>query len=119
MLFSARAFLGSTLDNELSASVYFHYAQTLQILQARLNEFDQTSAISDSTIMVVITLAGVAELTDDLATVATHVDGLEKIVQLRGGLRALNKYNNLQVKVCRQVSALRELNSNLGFIKLT
>ncbi len=101
MMFSLRAFVESASNDRLSTLAYFHHGQTLQLLQARLNEFDQTNAISDSTIMVVITLAQAAELTGDLAAVANHVKGLMKIVSLRGGLRALNTYNNLQVKVCR------------------
>ena len=51
--------------------------------------------------MVVITLAQAAELIGDLAAVENHVKGLEKIVSLRGGVRALTTHNNLQVKVCR------------------
>ena len=106
MLFSVRAYIESALDNQLSRRARFHYAQTLQILQARLNEFDQTSVISDSaicdsTIMVVITLAATAELTEDFVAVTNHIKGLEKIVNLRGGVRALNTHNNIQVKVCR------------------
>src|SRR5277367_420755 len=118
MLFSVRAFVESALHNQLSRLACFHYAQTLQLLQARLNESDQTSAISDSTIMVVITLATAAELTEDFAAVANHFKGLEKIVSLRGGVRALNTNNNIQVKVCRWVSALCLPDSNLyaGFI---
>lgn len=101
MMFSVRAFVESALHDQLSTLAYFHYGQTLQLLQARLNEFDQTAAVSDSTIMVVITLAQAAELTGDFAAVANHVKGLKKIVSLRGGVRALNTHNNIQVKVCR------------------
>ena len=101
LMFSVRAFLESATHDQLSRSAYFHYIQTLQLLQVRLNEVDKTSAISDATIMVVVTLAAVAELTGDFAAVATHIDGLQKIVNLRGGVRALNTHNNIQVKVCR------------------
>ena len=101
MMFTVRAFVESALHHQLSESAYFHYGQTLQLLQARLNEFDHTGALSDSTIMVVITLAHAAELTGDFAAVANHVKGLKKIVSLRGGVQALNTNNNMQVKVCR------------------
>jgi len=101
MMFSLQAVVERTSQNQLSHLACFHYAQTLQLLQSRINEFDQTSAISDSTIMVVITLATVAELTQDFAAAENHVKGLEKIVSLRGGVRALNTNNNMQVKVCR------------------
>jgi hypothetical protein len=101
MMFLAHAFVESDLHSQLSRLACFHYARTLELLQARLNEFDQTSAISDSTIFVVITLAAAAELTGEFAAVASHIKGLEKIVGLRGGVRALNTHNNIQVKVCR------------------
>lgn len=101
MMFSVRAFLESASHDQLSRPACFHYAQTLHLLQARLNEFDKTSSISDATIMVVVTLAAAAELTGDFATVANHIKGLEKIVSLRGGVRALTTHNNIQVKVCR------------------
>ncbi|RDW57465.1 hypothetical protein BP6252_13803 [Coleophoma cylindrospora] len=101
MMFSVRAFLERTAHNQPSPLAAFHYAQTLHLLQARLNESDPTSAISDATMMVVISLATAAELTNDFATVAKHFQGLEKMVSLRGGVRALNTENNIQVKVCR------------------
>ncbi|CZR53419.1 uncharacterized protein PAC_03297 [Phialocephala subalpina] len=98
MMFSLRAIVDRAPRDHLAC---FHYAKTLQLLQARLNEHDQTSALCDSTIMVVITLAISAELTKDFDAVETHIRGLEKIVGLRGGVRALTTHNNMQVKVCR------------------
>lgn len=112
MMFSVRAFTEGSLDNQLSRSACLHYAKTLQLLQARLNEFDhdQTFATSDSTIMVVFFLASAAELMEDFAAVANHMRGLEKIVGLRGGVRALlNADSNIHVKVCRLVLALCSL----------
>ena len=101
MMFCVRAFVESTVHEQLSNPACFHYGQTLQLLQARLNEFSHTLAISDSTIMVIITLMQAAELTGDFAALENHVNGLRKIVSLRGGVHALNTHNNLQVKVCR------------------
>ena len=101
MMFSVRAFLESASQDRLSRAACFHYVQTLHLLQARLGEIDKTFAISDATIMVVVTLAAAAELTGDFATVANHIKGLEKIVSLRGGVRALTAHHNIQVKVCR------------------
>lgn len=103
LMFSVRTFVDGISNKEPSRLARYHYGQTLQLLQARLYEFDQTSAISDATIMVVITLAGAAELIGDLEAATSHIKGLEKIVNLRGGVRALNTHNNLQVKVCRYV----------------
>ena len=88
-------------QTRLNRLACFHYSQTLELLQARLFECDQSCAISDATIMVVTMLASVAELMNDYETVENHVRGLEKIVALRGGVRALNTHTNMQVKVCR------------------
>jgi hypothetical protein len=112
-MFLVRAFAEGALHDQISRLACFHYAQTLQRLQARLNEFDQTLATSDATIMVVFFLASAAELTKDFAAVANHINGLDKIVSLRGGVRALTAHNNIQVKVCRWVLALCSPDSNL------
>ena len=105
MMFSVRAFVDTASNGgQISRQAAFHYAQTLQLLQARLNAFEQGQrdmVLCDSTIMVIIILAAAAELTGDLTAVENHVDGLLKIVSLKGGLRSLNTHNNLQVKVCR------------------
>ena len=52
-------------------------------------------------IMVVITLAATAEITIDYKTAENYIKSLEKIVSLRGGVRALKTLNDIQVKVCR------------------
>lgn len=100
-MFSLRVWEGKAIHGQLNRLACFHYDQTLRLLQARLFDYDQTSAVSDSTIMVVIMLATIAELMDEKATVENHIRGLEKIVKLRGGLGGLNTHRNMPVKVCR------------------
>ncbi|KEF56386.1 uncharacterized protein A1O9_07967 [Exophiala aquamarina CBS 119918] len=110
MMFGLRAFLDKTRDSRKNKSLAaFHHSQTLQHLQARINAFEKDPnafVFDDSTIMVVINLAMTAEFEGDLTTVRTHVDGLLKMVSLKGGLRSLSMHNNLQVKVCRADIAL-------------
>jgi hypothetical protein len=105
MMFSVRAFVDrASHGSQTSRLAAFHYAQTLQLLQARLNAFEQGQrdiVFCDSTLMVISTLAEAAELTGDFAAAENHIDGLLKIVSLRGGVRSLNTHNNMQVKVCR------------------
>jgi hypothetical protein len=55
----------------------------------------------DATIMVIMTLIAIAELTGDFKGMGIHINGLAKIVDLRGGVRSLDTFTNLQVKVCR------------------
>lgn len=108
MMFSVRAFVdGASHNGQISRQAAFHYAQTLQLLQSRLDAFEhgqREMAFCDSTIMVIIILAAAAELTGDFAAVQNHVDGLLKIVSLRGGVGSLNTHNNMQIKVCRYCS---------------
>lgn len=105
MMFALRAYIDqSSQGGGINRLAAFHYSQTLQHLQARINAFERAKhdfIFDDSTIMVVINLAMAAELEGDLTAVRTHVDGLLKMVSLRGGLRSLTMHNNLQVKVCR------------------
>lgn len=105
LMFSVRAFVDTASQgSQVSRQAAFHYAQTLQLLQARLNAFEQGQrdlVFRDSTIMVIIFLAAAAELTGDFTSGENHVDGLLKIVSLRGGVGSLNTHNNMQVKVCR------------------
>lgn len=101
MMFSVRAFTDGAQPNQLSRCARLHLAKTLQMLQARLHDSDQSFAISDGTIIVVFFLASAAELMGDFAAVENHIRGLEKIINLRGGVWALNVHNNLHVKVCR------------------
>lgn len=101
MMFSVRVVEDKASQLHLNRLACFHYAQTLQLLQVRLSESDYTCAISDATIMVVIMLASMAELMNEHATVANHIRGLERIVRLRGGVKALNTHTNMHVKVCR------------------
>lgn len=95
MMFLVHAFVDGSLLSHLAS---FHYAQTLRLLQAQLNRFDE---ISDATIMVVISLASAAEAVEDFKALENHMSGLEKMLEVRGGVRVLNTNNNIQVKVCR------------------
>ncbi|KAI9842876.1 MAG: hypothetical protein M1838_002952 [Thelocarpon superellum] len=114
MMFSVRAFVdGASPGNQISRQAAFHYAQTLQLLQARLNAFVQGQremVLCDATIMVIIILAAAAELTGDCAAVENHIDGLLTIVRLRGGVGSLNTHNNLQVKVCSHAPYEAQIN---------
>jgi hypothetical protein len=107
MMFSVHAFVNNaTCGGQLSRLAAFHYDQTLQLLQARINAFEhglRDAVFGDSTLMVIITLAMAAQLAGDSVAAQNHVDGLLKIVALRGGLRSLNTHTNVQVKVCRYV----------------
>lgn len=105
MMYSVRAFLDTSQhDKESSLRARFHFDQTLRLLQSRIDTFrccQQHSVLNDPTIMTIITLINAAEIIGDYNIAQNHLNGLLEIVNIRGGIGALNTYNNLHVKVCR------------------
>lgn len=83
----------------LSRTALFHEAKTLQLLQRKIN--DPVLAVHDTTIAVVVTLVMVSALVGHVSLVKKHMQGLNQIITLRGGVRELEKNAQLQIKVCR------------------
>ena len=99
--FHAVLFSIETYFNPQGTLSHFHFAKTLRLLQERLDGSGDR-AISDATIMVVVMLGLSAELIGDSGAAEKHVDGLRRIVELRGGLEGLRFDNpRLPAKVCR------------------
>ncbi|KAJ5587588.1 uncharacterized protein N7459_003353 [Penicillium hispanicum] len=69
-----------------------HYSQTLRLLRERLSISAAQSQVSDATILVVLYLAGHAHLVNDFGSAQHHLQGLRKLVDMRGGLYAFS-YN--------------------------
>ncbi|KAI1748949.1 hypothetical protein F4782DRAFT_337840 [Xylaria castorea] len=63
-----------------------HFQMGVKILRERLLGDDTGIKISDSTMGVILKLAGAAHLNGDYQSSKHHIDGLRKIVELRGGL---------------------------------
>lgn len=106
ILFSVEAYLALCRQNSQAPLVDFHFHKTIRLLQARLDSPDDPQSISDPTIMVVSLLGLTAELTGDYVAAKKHLEGLRKMVELRGGLSMLQFGNSrLPAKVCRLVSA--------------
>lgn len=76
-----------------------HFGKAVGILQRRLTSMSD-DALSDSTITVVYGLARGALGLGDLETASKHVSGLQRIVQLRGGIQSFQG-NRIQIKVLR------------------
>lgn len=77
-----------------------HESKTLALLQHRLKQGSH-DCISDSTIAVVVVHVLIPALVGDLKTATTHMDGLFRMVRMRGGVGALHSNAQLQIKVCR------------------
>ncbi|KAK4244159.1 hypothetical protein C7999DRAFT_44144 [Corynascus novoguineensis] len=87
ILFTAQAFHDVATGRPYGTVALHHLAKALRLLQESLN--DRKKAVDISTMAVVTSLAMAAAITGDLETAAKHMDGLKKIVELRGGLQSL------------------------------
>ncbi|EHK41992.1 uncharacterized protein TrAtP1_011660 [Trichoderma atroviride] len=101
-LFSVEAYLELCLRKSHGPLTHFYFQKTLRLLQDRLDKPGDPLSISDPTIMVVSVLGLTAEVTGDSMAAKKHMEGLRRMVDLRGGLEMLRFDNSrLPAKVCR------------------
>ncbi|KAH8126568.1 hypothetical protein LI328DRAFT_165955 [Trichoderma asperelloides] len=101
-LFSVEAYLEACLQKTQGPLAHFYFQKTIRLLQDRLDRPDDPQTISDPTIMVVSVLGLTAEVTGDYMAAKKHMEGLRRMVDLRGGLEMLRFDNaRLPAKVCR------------------
>jgi hypothetical protein len=99
ILFSAGAYFDHLSGHEFSPSSLRHLAKTLELLRSTLEQ--ESGAVSESTISVVVGLAGVAECLGDPDEAVRHLRGLHRMIQMRGGIGSLSRNSQLQIKSCR------------------
>lgn len=73
-------------SNSINSLARLHFHKGLGLLRARLLGRDVETKISDSTISVVLKLASAAHFEGDHQASEQHMEGLRKMVDLRGGL---------------------------------
>ncbi|KAH6985703.1 hypothetical protein BKA56DRAFT_715144 [Ilyonectria sp. MPI-CAGE-AT-0026] len=102
MLFSSEAIQDESLGRGRSVLTQFHLVKTLRLLQERISIPNDPLAISDQTIMTVVTLALAAQIFGDQAGFENHMEGLIRMVNLRGGFGTLKtSTHELPSKICR------------------
>lgn len=102
MMFAAQAAfnLGSSTDRNHSAASH-HFGQSVKLLRQRLEKDDTRETTSDLTIMVIIVLATSALLTGQEAVARSHLAGVRRIVELRGGFASFGSAVKLLIEVLR------------------
>ncbi|KAH7142113.1 hypothetical protein EDB81DRAFT_691592 [Dactylonectria macrodidyma] len=95
MAASNEVFLGG---GDSSPKAFYHLSRTLSLVQKRLERPD---ALSDSTIGIVLSLISHESIRQEHASAKVHVDGLRRMVELRGGLSQLEGNIPLLLKVCK------------------
>ncbi|KAF3056652.1 hypothetical protein GL218_06462 [Daldinia childiae] len=88
MAFAVQGFIDRVLHRQgnLNPVAILHFQKGLRLLRERLLGDDDETKISDSTMSVVLKLASVAHFDGDYETSRQHMEGLRKMVDLRGGL---------------------------------
>jgi hypothetical protein len=78
-----------------------HFVKTLKLLRERMANEDDQERLSDSTAAAIMGLVGHAHLTGDLKSARYHMEGLYKIVCLRGGVTTFKQNAKLLVEILR------------------
>ena len=73
-------------ENNTNPAAMLHFQKGLRLLRGRLLGEDETLKVSDSTISVVLKLANVTHFNGDYQASKQHMEGLRKMVDLRGGM---------------------------------
>jgi hypothetical protein len=101
--FAVEGFIDRVLrrqENGINPAAMLHFQRGLRLLRERLLGEDDEIKISDSTIGVVLKLASAAHFDGDYQASKQHMEGLRKMVDLRGGLDVF-KGNRLQMEMLR------------------
>ena len=86
-LFAAQIFHDLSIGQPYGNVARLHLGKAIQHLQRSLD--DREEAMSYSTMAVVTSLAVAAIVAGDPETAGKHMDGLRKILDLRGGVKSL------------------------------
>jgi Fungal specific transcription factor domain len=103
MVFTSQAYLSLVSGRETSGVMQGHsqhLSKALRYLRERLLLGDQ-KPLSDETVMVVMALVIHAYMTGDHKSVRCHLNGLQRIVNLRGGLTSFRNNAKLLVQIMR------------------
>lgn len=101
--FAVEGFIDRVLrrrESNINPAAVLHFQKGLALLRERLLGEDDEAKISDSTISVVLKLADTAHFDGDYQTSKKHMEGLRKMVDMRGGLEVF-RGKDLQVGMLR------------------
>ncbi|KAI8959062.1 hypothetical protein F5Y11DRAFT_334300 [Daldinia sp. FL1419] len=120
MAFAVQGFVDRVLrrHDNINPVAILHFQKGLRLLRERLLGNDDETKISDSTMSVVLKLASVAQFDGDYHTSKQHMEGLRKMVDLRGGLdRFKGKPLLLEMLRCDLAVALLGGSSPVFFVQ--
>ncbi|KAI0884091.1 uncharacterized protein GGS22DRAFT_189221 [Annulohypoxylon maeteangense] len=102
MIFTTHDYFNLLLQRAPGGETSTHFFKTIQILRERLlYEGDGRSKVSILTASVVLALAGHALLMNEYVSARHHLEGLRKIIDLRGGLTTFKGSSKLLIEILR------------------
>lgn len=110
VLFSTQTFRDISLHQPPSPVARWHQTQTLFHLQHMLQ--DEKEALSTGAMAVVASLATAAVFSGDLDTAAMHVDGLWRMIEVKGGFDVVGRGGMVEHKAQRRVSCINKHQDN-------
>ncbi|KAI0156151.1 hypothetical protein BJ166DRAFT_594346 [Pestalotiopsis sp. NC0098] len=104
MIFTSRHHfeaIGCCEQQHKAPGALHHLLETLRLLRGRLAGNDDAMQLSDTTAAAITALAGHALLTGDIVTARSHMEGLRKIIYLKGGFGSMRANMKLLVEIIR------------------
>jgi len=108
--------MGVDILRTIGPTAILHMTKALQLLQSDLATIDR--ATTEVTISTIIAFAMVAFMSGDADSAAKHLNGLFKVLTMRGGLHSLRTCSYLQIKCCRLASKHHILEFNSTYATL-
>lgn len=81
-----------------SPKAFYYLSQTFAQVRKRLAS---TDALSDATIGIVLSLINQEQIRKEHASAKAHIDGLKRMIELRGGLDKFEGNRALLLKICK------------------
>lgn len=95
------AFVARGRDTKDDPEILFHTGQALHLLNQKLQ--NSSDGISESIFAVVIAFAMSEVSTGNLPRAKAHLDGLQRMLEVKGGFSFLDGNRFLQQKILRQI----------------
>ncbi|KAK5659922.1 hypothetical protein OQA88_13386 [Cercophora sp. LCS_1] len=88
LLFSVQAFRDMAMGVQIGHDANFYLAKALHFLQKSINS--KKDATSYATMVVITSLASASTLLGEFETAGKHLDGLHRVLEVRGGIESLD-----------------------------
>jgi hypothetical protein len=104
MIFTSQHYFDTIASHghfSVTKSALPHFVHTLRLLHERFSRNEDEMQLSDTTAAAVMCLTGHALLTGNMENARNHMEGLRRIVILKGGVGSLRANTKLLIEILR------------------